>query len=179
MKYFKLVFVIILLSSVQNSFSQANMIYDWNKVVLDTTIQEDILLGYCTATGLRDSLIFKEYFEVAKQEYTPTIEAFTGLMDSLSKVEITIIFGTWCSDSQREVPRVIMLLDELGYPMNRLNIIAVNRQKLFPRVDLSNYNFEFVPTIIFYKKGIEIGRIIELPVETLETDISGFLLKNI
>ena len=38
-------------------------------------------------------------------------------------------------------------------------------------VDIEDLNIELVPTFIIYKKGEEIGRIVETPYDTLEEDI--------
>jgi len=39
-------------------------------------------------------------------------------------------------------------------------------------------NINFVPTIIVYRNTIEVNRIVEIPVESLEQDLLNILTKN-
>jgi len=151
---------------------------EFNKVVLDTNIDKAILIGYCTENGLKDSPIFSNYYDKEYYKYEPKLDFLETLSESLNQVQITVIFGSWCPDSQREVPRLMRILDEMNYPLDSLTIIAVNRLKKVPDIDISHYMIEFVPTIVFYKNGFEIGRIVEAPLETLEDDIASVLMKS-
>jgi hypothetical protein len=42
-------------------------------------------------------------------------------------------------------------------------------------MDLTSYNIVYVPTFIFYKDGVEVGRIVEAPKHSLEIDIINIL----
>jgi len=149
---------------------------EYNRVVLDTNIEKAILIGYCTEKGISSSPIFSNYYEHEYNNYTPKLDFLETLSDSLNKVQIVVIFGSWCPDSQREVPRFMRILDEINYPLDSLSIICVNRLKTVPDVDLSQFAIEFVPTIIFYRDNQEIGRIVESPKETLEDDMASILM---
>jgi thiol-disulfide isomerase/thioredoxin len=83
--------------------------------------------------------------------------------------------GTWCSDSRREVPRFLRILDELNFNNELLTINYVDRKKESPEGDISSLDIKYVPTFIFYKGGKEIGRIIETPQITLESDFKNIL----
>ncbi|MCU0370461.1 MAG: thioredoxin family protein [Bacteroidales bacterium] len=54
----------------------------------------------------------------------------------------------------------------------------VNRDKEAGLVETINYNIQKVPTFIIYRKGREIGRIIETPYTTLEKDLLMFFSDN-
>ena len=149
----------------------------YNRVILDTNIEKAILIGLCTEDGLRTSPIFSNYYEKEYNNYEPDLEFLETLTLTLSKVNIVVILGSWCSDSQREVPRLMRVLDELNFSLDSLQIIAVDRMKTVPDVDISRYMIEFVPTIIFYVDDFEIGRIVEAPVETIEDDMASFFMK--
>ena len=84
---------------------------------------------------------------------------------------ITVVLGTWCSDSQREVPRLYSILDYLGFPEKNLELICVDRKKDAAGTEVMDLSIELVPTIIIYIGEEEIGRIIESPVESLEEDL--------
>jgi hypothetical protein len=90
----------------------------------------------------------------------------------LNDVSITIITGTWCSDSRVELPAFFKIIDYLRYPEEKLTMIAVNEEKEIPGSSiLDKYNLELVPSFIFYRNGSELGRIQEMPEESLEKDM--------
>jgi len=178
---FSIAFIYALNIQAQNTDSTVTSIaqndsIQYNRVVLDTNIEKAILIGYCTEEGISSSPIFSNYYEHEYNNYTPKLDFLETLSDSLNKVQIVVIFGSWCPDSQREVPRFMRILDEINYPLDSLSIICVNRLKTVPDVDLSQYAIEFVPTIIFYRNNQEIGRIVESPKETLEDDMASILM---
>ncbi len=167
--------LIILISFVK--FSEAQIKFDTNginQIMYDTTLDNDILLGNCTVDGIKKAKVFKRSFKEEKN-YMPNTEMFVPGDDLLDNVKIVIVMGSWCPDSQREVPRMIKILEAIDYPMDMLNIIAVNRHKKVPYTDLSSLNIKYVPTFIFYRDNIEIGRIVEAPKQSLELDIINIL----
>ena len=90
-----------------------------------------------------------------------------------------MFFGTWCTDTHRELPRLIKILEVAKYPENKIKLIAVNRKKETPDGEDVLYNIKRVPTIIVKKYGREVGRIIEMP-ETgfLEQDLLNIIKKK-
>jgi thiol-disulfide isomerase/thioredoxin len=96
-------------------------------------------------------------------------------MNGLEGIEIMVILGTWCSDSRREVPRFIKLMDDLDVNPGTYQLIGLDRQKTSPDFDAKTWNIEFVPTFIFLKDGNEIGRIIETPELSLEEDLFNII----
>ncbi|MCD6543938.1 MAG: thioredoxin family protein [Flavobacteriaceae bacterium] len=90
---------------------------------------------------------------------------------NIKGVTIKAFMGTWCGDSQHEIPIFYKLMDAINFDYNNLNMIAVNRSKETPDNLQKDYHITNVPTFIFYKKGKEIGRFVEYPRETLEKDM--------
>ncbi|MCB1223379.1 MAG: hypothetical protein KDK21_05555, partial [Mesotoga sp.] len=88
---------------------------------------------------------------------------------------ITIVLGTWCSDSRREVPRFMKIIDLWGFPREKIRFIGVDINKIAPLEEYSGLDIERVPTFIFFEKKIEKGRIIEVPVTSLEQDTENIL----
>ena len=84
--------------------------------------------------------------------------------------------GTWCHDSKREIPRLIKILDNLKFDQSNVEIIGLTKEKKGYFNDYSRYNITNTPTIIFYKNKKEVGRIIEKPKETLESNMLSILV---
>lgn len=107
--------------------------------------------------------------------YTPDTETISSLKDQLSPYTITAFMGTWCGDSKREIPKLYKILDEAQFSLDRLTLIAVDRSaknyKQSPGGEHEGQNIHRVPTIIIYKNGKEVNRIVESPVTNLEQDL--------
>jgi thiol-disulfide isomerase/thioredoxin len=93
----------------------------------------------------------------------------------IDDLTITIVLGTWCSDSRREVPRFMKIIDLWGFPREKIRFIGVDINKIAPLEEYSGLDIERVPTFIFFEKKIEKGRIIEVPVTSLEQDTENIL----
>ena len=148
-----------------------------NQISYDSTLDNDIMLGDFNVEGLKNAKVFKRSMKEEKN-YIPNIEMFMPGDNSINDMGITIVMASWCPDSQREVPRMIKVLEALDYPMEMVKIIAVNRQKEVPNIDLSAMEIKYVPTFIFYKDNEELGRIVEMPKQSLEIDIINILNKQ-
>ncbi len=112
-------------------------------------------------------------------EYQPDQEIMAGLMvQEKDELTITIVLGTWCPDSRREVPRFLKIIDLWGFPRDRIRFIGVDINKIAPLEDYGQLAIERVPTFIFYENNIEKGRIIEVPVTSLEQDTRDILKGN-
>tara|TARA_E500000178_G_scaffold43987_1_gene39318 strand:+ start:129 stop:632 length:504 start_codon:yes stop_codon:yes gene_type:complete len=93
----------------------------------------------------------------------------------LYNYDIEIFMNTLCHDSQREIPRLIKILKELNFPENKLKIILLNPNKESEMGYEVNKNITNTPTIIFNLDNIEVNRIVEFPMESLESDILKIL----
>lgn len=153
------------------------------KVVLnrevDTTHEGKMLLGYQT----KNQLLKEPY----RTWYTPEHDGYEVDQKTISELKkakinsyaITVVLGTWCEDSHREVPRFFTVLESLNYADNKLTIIGVNRKKEAPSGEDGPLNIQRVPTFIISKHGKEIGRIVEYPKSGyLEKDLLEILNKN-
>ncbi len=139
-------------------------------MVHDTTVDQKVLIDYCDRIGL-ESGEFGEYYLLEYEDYQINDSLLNLIRKKIKKFDITIVFGSWCSDSEQQVPHFYKILDQSGYDDDQLKIIAVNRQKKAKEVQIEDLQIELVPTFIIYKNGTEIGRIVETPNETLEEDL--------
>jgi len=166
-------FSLVLLLSCIWSFSQTD---GFNQKIMDPKADQEILIGYCTRDGLASSS-FSSYFKAEYAKYKPDPAILKEILPKIKGVVITIIMGTWCSDSQEQVPRFFRILDSLGVHIEPLTIICVNKDKQGGPVSLEGLNLEKVPTFIFYRDKKELGRIIESPSGTLEKDMLSIISK--
>jgi len=132
---------------------------------------QDSIIGYFQLEKL-NTPPFKYWFEHEYETYTVDSETLLQIDEGkISTITITIVIGTWCSDSQRETPRFIKILNEIDFDFEKITAIGVNKKKKAAETTIDELSIEYVPTIIFYNDGEEIGRIIETPEESLEKDM--------
>ena len=148
-----------------------------NKKIIDPKLNQEILYGYCDRAALEKDE-FGKMFDQYYQIYEPDKAVLDQLKLKQEGVEILIVLGTWCSDSQEQVPKFFKILDKIRFSKKDVQMICVSRDKEAGEVDLVNYNIQKVPTFIIYRKGREIGRIIETPYATLEKDLLMFFGDN-
>jgi len=147
-----------------------------NKLITDEKSGKAMLIGICDRTAFADSN-FSWWFNSEFDNYTPDTAEVLKLSKEINEVKITIVMGTWCGDSRREVPRFFKILDEAGFNYDQLTLICVDRSKTAPGGLVHKLNIKFVPTIIIYEDGEEINRIVEIPKETLEKDLVKIVFK--
>ncbi len=136
------------------------------------------LIGTCTRSGF-DQKEFAAWFKPEYESYMPDAETIEKLKKhSFKKIGIKIIFGTWCGDSRREMPRFYKIKDMANMPENSISLTAVDSDKNSGDSALKNIEFTRIPTFIFYKKGKEIGRIVESCEASLEKDMLAILEKE-
>lgn len=142
----------------------------------DEKKQELMIVGKTEIQDLKNEPFSKWY----KKEYLDyKVEDFILDKGNLfENIEIKIVLATWCGDSRREVPRFIKIANAVKYPIRKIEIISTDRKMKAGDINIENLNIEKVPTFIFYKKGIEIGRIIETPNKSLEKDCFDILNKE-
>lgn len=93
-------------------------------------------------------------------------------------VSVLMFFGTWCHDSEREVPRLLKLLETAGLSENNLSLIALDYRKREPKGRAAKFNVRYTPTAVFMREGVEVGRIIERPNISLHEDIKAMFAKG-
>ena len=111
------------------------------------------------------------WYEKNYSSYSPNQNSIDELRKDLNEHQIKGFVGTWCHDSQRETPRLFKILEKTNYALNNLTLIALDQSKKTPEQLEKGSDIQRTPTFIFYKDGIEIGRIVEHPRESLEKDM--------
>jgi hypothetical protein len=139
---------------------------------------EPILVGPITRAGLEQGT-YNTWFSSEYSNYSLDSISLDSIGDRIAEVSVAIYLGTWCSDTQREVPRFFKLLDYLNYDSEKVTLIGLDnhpdRDLQSPGGEEKGKDINYVPTFIFSKDGHELGRIIETPNETLEIDLLRIL----
>lgn len=119
---------------------------------------------------------FKKWFILGYNEYQPKDSFVIRLRPLLLDKRIVVVLGTWCSDSQLDVPHLINLLDEIEFDRTRIDFWGVDKKKAEPASIIAKYGITKVPTImVFDKEGKEVARIEEQPEVNLELDLIKLL----
>lgn len=158
---------IILILLMSSAFLLAQ---EKNKLTLDEKSGKPMLIGLYDRTAFADSN-FAWWFNSEMDMYSVDSVTLKDISSKLKDVKITIVMGTWCSDSKREVPHFFKILDLLGYDEKNLTLICVDRNKKAAGNEVEKLEIKLVPTFICYKNDAEIGRIVETPKESLEKDL--------
>jgi thiol-disulfide isomerase/thioredoxin len=149
-----------------------------NQIVFDEAANQEILYGLAT-TKVFENEIFSRWYLPRYNEYSIDTDCIDSLKLQINEIHVKIILGTWCGDSRREVPRFIKILNEVNFPFKNVSIIGVNRAKICPEAGVDKGYVDYVPTFIFLRNGMEIGRIIEKPIISLEKDFLIIASKNV
>lgn len=136
------------------------------------------LVGEVSRVQLQNDPFFGPVFMEEYRGYAVNEDVVAGLKTYIYEYNITIVMGTWCGDSQEQVPHFIKILDKLDYDTRKLHIIAVDHQKEAAGTGVEKLDVQRVPTFIFYDENArEVGRIVETPHETLEQDMYDIVNK--
>ncbi len=112
-------------------------------------------------------------FNANYQDYKPSAESLSSFKASLPEsLEVRVLFGTWCHDSEREVPRLLKLLNLAGIADESVELYALDLKKKDPGGMADAMGVSYTPTFIFYVGDRELGRIVERPEVSLMSDIS-------
>ena len=118
---------------------------------------------------------YNRWFDTSYKEHPLDTVTMSSIKDDLAATDITVFMGTWCEDSQREVPALFKALDLAEIDASTINLITISEDKDAPADLLEGRDIEYVPTIIFKKEGKELGRIVEYSIFSIEKDMAKIL----
>ncbi|NMM40348.1 thioredoxin family protein [Pseudoalteromonas arctica] len=123
--------------------------------------------------GITADALLSEHskFNEQYQAFTPTTQDI-ALMQKLAGKELIVLFGTWCHDSQREVPKLIKLLEESKVKLASIEYVAVGYNKQDDAGIAQANDLQYTPTFIVKQNGKELVRVIEKPTATLAQDLT-------
>lgn len=135
---------------------------------------DKILNGPITKEGLK-KMPYKIWFNTNYKTYIVDTETLKNIRKrKLKDLKVIAFMGTWCHDSNREIPRLIRVMEELGIE-GQLELYGVDVNKTSLKEREKAYGLEKTPTIIILQKGEEIARIMEEPEISFEQDLAKIL----
>jgi hypothetical protein len=117
-------------------------------------------------------------------EASPDLAAARALAGVAPGAEVTVLLGTWCSDSRREISRLWKAFDAIGATSGggaggglpfTLTYIGVDEAKREPAAAVAAAGLKYVPTLVVRRDGREVGRIVESSPHGVELDLLALL----
>lgn len=133
-----------------------------------------------TLSGIisKESLLANEpLFNEGYQAFTITKKDNLKVKGWPNNLHIDIYFGTWCHDSQREVPKLLSILDNNQNVSFKL--ISLDVEKNAPQHLAKMHEIKYTPTFIIFLGKKEIGRIIERPTQNFIDDITDMYVNSL
>ena len=171
--------IFILFIGCKNTTTKKNV--DFNEYI-EQSEEYDHIIGTLKRQDIEE-FPYSMWFEKSYQNYLIDNETTKQISQLINDYEITIFMGTWCEESQKDLPAFFKIIDQTNFDNQKIELIAMSEEKTTPNDYEKGLEIYNIPTFIFKKNGTEINRIVEFPVETLEKDIykivSGQDYKNI
>lgn len=115
------------------------------------------------------------WFNKENDFYRINEERLEKIKPLLKDKRVVLIMGTWCEDSQREVPGMMKILNQAGFNTTEMEIISIDEDKRTKEGLEKAYNLAYIPALIFFEGEKEINRIVEFPINSLEQDMLDIL----
>ncbi len=107
-------------------------------------------------------------FSENRDKYQPNSVILSRIESINPNVRIICFLGTWDPLSQEVVPKLLRILQLSYMPDVTVNLIGLNRE-LQDRAGLAEYHkVQGIPTILFYFRGHELGRVVGRPTSRIE-----------
>lgn len=130
------------------------------KILKDPLKGNNIYEGFITDSLLKADSSCK-WFGDAQRIFTPKDNVVAAFKQNKDSVRFLIFMGTWCDDSHFVIPRFFNILEAAGYDKTKLTMVGVDRHKKEVTNLSQILNITNVPTIIAFKNGRELGRVVE------------------
>jgi len=138
------------------------------------TLAKDYYVGDISGeTIMADFKKFKKHAD----DVDYSAEQLASLQSVEDKIEIKVFFGQWCHDSQREVPRLIQLFDRLEKDNFSVSYYALDTKKSDPEGLAKQHRIKRTPTVIVFKDGKELARVLEFPQTDWPSDLAEIITK--
>lgn len=131
-----------------------------------------VLVGWLNEEQLMRAL---PAYVQGKATYEPDAEAVAALQKLTAEIEVLVFLGTWCPDSEREVPRFLKIMELVQNRNIHYRLLGLDRTKRDAGGVAEKYAIQFVPTFVVLQQDRELGRIVEQAMVSLEDDLVEIL----
>lgn len=139
-----------------------------NRTIYDERKNQMILYGECDANAFKNTE-FTKWYITEHDNYSVNNKIIENC--NLQIDSVLVFLSTWCEDSRREVPRFCKVMEDNNFKNIKIRFFCLDGAKQTDVIDTQKYEINYVPTFIFYNKGLEIYKIIETPNESFENDL--------
>jgi thiol-disulfide isomerase/thioredoxin len=119
-----------------------------------------ILKGLITKYILINDPAFK-WYAPAHDGFVPDSAVVNDFSNHSGNIHFVLFGGTWCDDTQYILPRFFNILEKSAVPDSAVTFFGVDRDKKTLGGISDALHITNVPTIIIFKEGKEIGRVVE------------------
>ena len=140
------------------------------KKISTTAKKISIPVGKMKQVELLDNF---QSFSSGYKNYVLSAEQVNMVKSWPASINIDIYFGTWCPDSQREVPHLLKAL-EFNANVSK-TLIALDGHKSDPLGLAKSAAVQYTPTFVVFVNNQEVGRVVERPKKDLISDINAML----
>jgi len=157
-------------------FSGSNVAFGHDSMAQEKELNQsnDIFLNdSLTRTGEISSLELISRYEKFKKNYDsyePEAEDIENFK-KLAGLDFVVFFGLWCHDSQREVPRLLKLIELSKTNVGSIKLIALNTSKELTEKYSHKYQVSNTPTFFVLKNREVIAKMVESPEESITKDL--------
>lgn len=134
------------------------------------TPNERILIGTITTDSLKRDTSLHWLHDASV--YQPKQAAVDKLKQHNTKLYIQVFCGSWCEDTQRELPKFLKVAEATGL---KYSFYFLDRNKQSTAGEEKKHNILFVPTFIVFYEDKEIGRVIEIAPKGIENHLAEML----
>lgn len=107
--------------------------------------------------------------------YNPDKKVLNSIKENIGDIHIILFTANWCPDCREQLPRFFAIMMALEDVNLGLEILEVDRGKKDKLGMAEKLEVMAIPTFIFFRNNVEIGRIIENPEGRFEEDIAEIL----
>ena len=116
-------------------------------------------------------------FAVKRQDKA-SAEVINAINMIEEETQIRAFFGTWCHDSQREIPYLLQLMQSVDNHKVTFDLVGLDRQKQESTEQAKAANIKYTPTIVVYQNGKELGRIVEKTSKPIGQELLSIIDEN-
>jgi len=83
-------------------------------IVYDSTLNQQVLIDKIDSKDLLNP-VFAEYYKFYFDSYNPDTSIIKKIKPLLKDISITIVMGSWCGDSQEQVPKFYKIISFIKF----------------------------------------------------------------